>query len=42
MYLGRNPGAPPGYGQDTQDTLRIQYPAKYTQNTLGYAQNTIS
>ena len=36
MYPGRNPGTPPGYGKNTQDTLRIQYPTKYTQDTLGY------
>ena len=36
MYPGRNPGTPPGYGQNTQDTLRIQYPTKYTQDILGY------
>ena len=36
MYPGRNRGAPPGYDQNTQNTLRIQYPTKYTRNTSGY------
>ena len=42
VYPGRNRGGPPGYDQNTQDTLRIQYPTKYTRNTSGYVQNTIS
>ena len=36
VYPGRNRGARPGYDQNTQNTLRIQYPTKYTRNTSGY------